>query len=387
MRHKLWLLSAFTVAATLSLGATDVAAAAQKSAKPPAAKAAKSKQKSAEYDAIGAYAVNTAGCPAPHVPTQKVEDWKNAKLTAQFIKQDDGSYKAHILPGATNEDAHVPIASIAKFMTALVIFDLVDQKKIDLSRPIRVTKESLCLGDNRFAVIGLPAHITEIIGDHAMTQMLRISSNTMAVNLAIAGAGSVDDFVKLMNDKAKSWGMHNTRFLNPHGLPYGDRKGEYTTARDMLIMAEHILVQMERFRKYGTDPMQTWTLGEDPPRDSALKKRLSELGAVFKTATVAKCRSLLTVAEQGDYKMANIQLCNKDRSAFPNAIASVKDTFKTAFKRLGDMIPSAMANEARPPLGDKERAASAAPSVTSMHTSMNTRPVSLSSRPDRSIDP
>lgn len=349
MRNKFLLLSAFTVAATLSLGVTDADAATKKSHKTSTVKVAKAKHKAGEYDAIGAYAVNTAGCPVPPQATQKVEDWKTAKLTAQFIKQSDGTYKAYVLPGAVNEDEKVPIASITKLMTALVIFDLVDQKKMDLSQPIPVSKESLCLGDNRFAVIGLPAHITEIVGDHAMTQMLKISSNTMALNLAVAAAGSQREFIDMLNAKAAAWGMTNTRFVNPHGLPVGDRKGEYTTAMDMLIMAEHVLPYMERFRQYEAEPLRTWTLPEYPIA-LAEKRKLTEMGAIFKTATVAKCRSLLTVAEQDGFLMADIQLCDKDRSRFVEAVATVGRTFKTAFSRIGNMIvPSANASEVRRP--------------------------------------
>ena len=345
MRNNLLLLSAFT-AATLSLGIADSAEAApKKSTKHPTAKVTKAKHaKVSGYDAIGAYAVNTAGCPAPALPTAKAEDWKNAKLTAQFIKQEDGSYQANILPGAANEDEHVPIASIAKFMTALVIFDLVDQKKMNLGQVIPVTKESLCLGDNRFAVIGLPAGIHNIVGDHAMTQMVKISSNTMAVNLAIAAAGSVKEFVKLMNGKAAEYGMTNTKFVTPHGLPEGDRKGEYTTARDMMIMAEHILPYMEQFRKYGNAPLETWTL-PDQQKAHIEKAKLTGFGAIFKTGTVAKCSSLLTVVEQGEYKMVDVQLCNKNNSRFSNALATVS----AVFKRVGEMVVSpAMASSTHP---------------------------------------
>lgn len=341
MRHNLWLLSAFTVAATLTLNATDADAASKKSSKHHSAhlvpKSAKSKR--ASYDPIGAYAVNTQGCSGSGSSLAKAQVWKNANLAAQFIKQPDGSYQANLLPGSNNIDERLPIASIAKLMTALVIFDQVDQHHYDLDADMPVTKESLCLPDNRFAVIGLPSGITKINRGHALTQMIKISSNTMALSLAVDTAGSVEKFVDLMNAKAKAFGMNDTHFMNPNGLPEGDRKGEYTTARDMMLMAKNILPQMERFKQYSTAPLKTWTI---PEKVNAGKSKLADMGAIFKTGTISHCSSLLTVAEQGENRVADIQLCGKSSTRFEKAIASVK----SAFNRLGDMVvPSAMASD------------------------------------------
>ena len=51
-------------------------------------------------------------------------------------------------------------------------------------------------------------------------------------------SGSVSDFVALMNEKAKSLGLTNTKFLNPHGL---DTEGHVTTAHDMAIIARELI--------------------------------------------------------------------------------------------------------------------------------------------------
>ena len=59
--------------------------------------------------------------------------------------------------------------------------------------------------------------------------MLR-SGNDAAVALALHVAGSVEDFVALMNRKAAELGLFHTHFANPHGLP---AKEHYTTAREL----------------------------------------------------------------------------------------------------------------------------------------------------------
>ena len=317
MRHHLWLLSAFSMAATLALGITD--AEAKKSFKASASHIAVAKKPTTE-----AYAFNTSHCVFMPSAVSRSWDWKNAHLTAQFIKTQNGAYRADIMQGATNQDERLPLASIAKLMTALVALDLMDQKNMNRQQMIAVTPDSLCLNDNHFAVVGLPAGIKEISLGDALTHTLKLSSNTMATNVAIATAGSVPAFVKLMNEKAREWGMRNTHFISPNGLPEGDRKSEYTTANDMLIMARHILPQFERFKTYSHAPLKPWILPQKADPASG-KYQLSALGAVFKTGTIMNCSSLLTIAEVGDNKIVDIQLCGKSQTRFQNALAAVKN--------------------------------------------------------------
>ena len=64
--------------------------------------------------------------------------------------------------------------------------------------------------------------------------LMLVSGNDVAVALAIETAGSVDDFVALMNGRASKIGAMNTHFANPHGLPADNH---YTTAKDLALIA------------------------------------------------------------------------------------------------------------------------------------------------------
>lgn len=316
MRNALFLLSAFTVAATLSLGACDADAAPKKSKKAKSSKVV-----------IG---------QVKHEP-KSVWGWKNAKLTAEFIKSYDGSYTTHILPDAKNADELVPIASLTKLMTAQLVFEAIDAGKLSPNQMIDVSRASLLLPDNSYAVKGLPKGIKEISVSNALTHNLKLSSNTMAVNLAVATAGSVEAFVEQMNAKAQQWGMKNTRFKNPHGLPQGDRKDEHTTANDMLIMAQHMTPQFERFKEHFYMPLKPWTLKETK---FANKEALAEFGAVAKTGTIDGCASLWTLTKAGENLLVNIELCTTRKTRYDYTLAALKN----GFSRLADMvIPSAMA--------------------------------------------
>ncbi len=64
------------------------------------------------------------------------------------------------------------------------------------------------------------------------------SVNSAAVALAEATAGSEQNFVKLMNEKAQKIGAKDTRFVNASGLP---GKGQYTTVYDLTKIMSHAL--------------------------------------------------------------------------------------------------------------------------------------------------
>lgn len=74
------------------------------------------------------------------------------------------------------------------------------------------------------------------------------SYNDVAVVIAENIAGSIEDFAKLMNNKAKELGMKNTNFVTPNGL---DANGHYSTAYDMALAGAYA-VENEEFVKIVT---------------------------------------------------------------------------------------------------------------------------------------
>lgn len=73
-----------------------------------------------------------------------------------------------------------------------------------------------------------------------------MSANDAAIALAVAAYGSVDEFVKAMNETAKKIGATDSHFQTPNGLPYPD---QYTTARDLSQIAL-TFIQKEELMKY-----------------------------------------------------------------------------------------------------------------------------------------
>ena len=88
---------------------------------------------------------------------------------------------------------------------------------------------------------GKVAYLTEGI-DVSVEQLLEFllvySANDSAYATAMHISNSVDEFVKLMNTRAKKLNMMNTNFQNPDGL---DQENHYTTIYDLLLLSDYIL--------------------------------------------------------------------------------------------------------------------------------------------------
>ncbi len=123
------------------------------------------------------------------------------------------------------EDERLPMASTTKIMTALVTIE-----NADLDDTVTVTEESVGIEGSS---LYLKAGDTVTVEDLIYALMLR-SANDAASALAIHVSGDIDSFSELMNNKAKSLGLTDTSFRNPHGL---DSDGHYTTAHDLAIIA------------------------------------------------------------------------------------------------------------------------------------------------------
>ena len=121
------------------------------------------------------------------------------------------------------KNEHIPaeMASTTKVMTALLAVEYLE--RVPLSKTARISK-------NAVGVEGSSVYLEEneeiAVLDLVYALMLA-SANDAAIALAEEIGGTVEDFVVLMNEKAKTLGLDSTHFENPHGLP---SENHYTTA-------------------------------------------------------------------------------------------------------------------------------------------------------------
>ena len=137
-----------------------------------------------------------------------------------------------------NSSAPVPIASMAKMMTMLIVMEQLEKRpEIGINTPVPVTQTARNVP--RTGVLFLAP------GEKFTVQELMIatavkSANDAATLLAEYFAGNVPGFVSLMNNKAASLRLRNTRFINPCGLPEG-KNNSLGSAADMVLLGEQLL--------------------------------------------------------------------------------------------------------------------------------------------------
>jgi len=83
--------------------------------------------------------------------------------------------------------------------------------------------------------------------DDLLKGMIVQSGNDATVALAEGVGGTVENFVKLMNDQARALGMKNTAYRNPEGLT---EPGHTTTARDLSILATRLMQDFPQYMHY-----------------------------------------------------------------------------------------------------------------------------------------
>lgn len=110
-----------------------------------------------------------------------------------------------------NSDAAVPIASITKLMTAMVLLD----RGLDLEQRIVVSREDVdrVKGTRSRLMPG-----TVLTRDELLLLALMASENRAATALARTYPGGIPAFVKAMNEKAAELNMTDSRFVEPSGL-------------------------------------------------------------------------------------------------------------------------------------------------------------------------
>ena len=134
-------------------------------------------------------------------------------------------------------------ASTTKLMTVYVTFKAVKAGRIRLDTPIRVSRRAASQPPSKMGFkVG-----TELTLDDAVKIMMVKSANDIAVVVAEAVGGSVESFAAMMNAEARQLGMRRSRFVNPHGLP---EPRQYTTARDMAVLARALLTDFPEYRDY-----------------------------------------------------------------------------------------------------------------------------------------
>ena len=152
-----------------------------------------------------------------------------------------------------NADVTCSPASITKIMTLLLIFEALEKGDIRLEDEVMTSAHAQSMGGSQvFLEEGEMQTVDTLIKCIAVA-----SGNDAAVAMAEFIAGSEEEFVSRMNEKAQELGMKNTHFLDCCGL--SDSDDHHTSARDVAVMARALITGYPRIFDYTTIWMEDIT--------------------------------------------------------------------------------------------------------------------------------
>lgn len=162
------------------------------------------------------------------IETNEIKDWPQGPQiygeAGIVMDMESGA----ILYGKGIDEKHYP-ASITKILTALVALE-----NSSMTDTVKISQESVDCLKYEYAHIGMKPG-EEITMKDALYALMLASANEVAYAIGETVAGSHDEFVKMMNEKAKELGCKNTHFINTNGI---FSEEHYTSARDMALISK-----------------------------------------------------------------------------------------------------------------------------------------------------
>ena len=175
-------------------------------------------------------------------------------------------------------------ASVTKIMSLLLIMEALDSGKITLETQIPCSENAANMGGSQ---IWLDPRENLSVND-MLKAIAVVSANDCVTAMAEYLGGSTENFVKMMNEKAKELGMNDTNFVNCHGL---DEDDHLTSAYDIALMSRELLTKHPQITNYTT----IWT---DSLRDG--KSALSNTNKLVRNYSGCNTFSYKSFATKGE---------------------------------------------------------------------------------------
>ncbi len=220
-----------------------------------------------------------------------------------------------------NSDEKFAPASVTKIMTMLLAMEKLDSGQISLKDTMTVSENAKAMGGSTMLLdTGEVRTVEEILKGIAIC-----SGNDAAVAMAEYIGGSEQNFVNMMNERAKQLGMVNTTFLNCNGLP---ANGHLSTASDIAKMSRELL-KHPIILKYTGIYMETLSEGRKTPIEMVNHNKLVRFFAGcdgLKTGFTDEAKYCISATAQRDgVRMLSIivgaptwQIRNRDASMLMN---------------------------------------------------------------------
>ena len=153
-------------------------------------------------------------------------------------------------------DADISIypASMTKIMTTIVVFDLLEKKKISMDDKISISENAWRYSQSGYSSMFIMVN-DQVTVENLLRGIIVASGNDACVALAEGIAGSEENFAEMMNEKALEIGMTNSNFVNSSGINNPDN---FSTVRDVAIMSKYLIKNYPEYYKMFSEKEFTW---------------------------------------------------------------------------------------------------------------------------------
>lgn len=160
--------------------------------------------------------------------------------SAEYVS--DGDAKALLLMEystgrvlfAENETEHLPIASVTKVISTLLVMEAIDDGRITLNDTVTISEYAASMGGSQvFLEAGEQMSVEDLL-----KSLIVVSANDATVALGEYICASEAAFVAAMNERARELGCENTNFVNTNGLPADDH---YSCALDIAVITRELM--------------------------------------------------------------------------------------------------------------------------------------------------
>ncbi len=165
-------------------------------------------------------------------------------------------------------DAPAEPASLTKLMTAYIVFSAIRDKRLSLEQTLPVSLRAWAERRGGGSLMFIDTTMTPKV-DELLRGMIVQSGNDASVALAEGVAGTLEQFVSMMNAQAAAWGLKNTHFKNVTGL---GEAGHSSTARDLAAIAARIIRDFPDFYTYYSIPSYKYNNIAQPNRNLLLTR-------------------------------------------------------------------------------------------------------------------
>ena len=143
-------------------------------------------------------------------------------------------------------DVKIYPASMTKIMTTIVVFDLLKRGETSLDEMISISENAWRMSQSGYSSMFIMLN-DQVSVEDLLKGIIIVSGNDACVALAEGLSGTEEDFVVLMNEKAKEIGLKDTNFGNSSGI---NDVNNYSTVRDIAKMSRYMIQNYPEYYSY-----------------------------------------------------------------------------------------------------------------------------------------